>query len=479
MSVKNVSTTENKNQVKLELHIDKDVFEAAVKKVYQKNSKNITVPGFRKGKAPRAIIEKMYGKGVFYEDALNNVLPSELEKAVEEAKLDVVSRPEIDVDEINDEGVSVSVLYYVKPEVELTAYKGLEAEKTVKEVTDEDIDHEIGHARERAARMIEVDRAVENGDFVTIDYMGSVDNVPFDGGKAEGYKLEIGSNSFIPGFEEQLIGHKTGETFDINVKFPEDYHAEDLKGKDAVFAIEIHKVEKKELPALDDEFVKDVSEFDTLDEYKADIKANIEKRNERIAEDGFESALSDALIANLKADIPESMFELEVDSMVDDYSYRMQSQGISLDMYMKYTGMTVENFREQFKPQAENRVKFRLALEKIASLENITVSDEEVEAEYAKMAEAYKFETEQVKKTVPVNAVKEDLLRTKAFDVVKENAKVSETKAEEHTEKPAAKKQSTKKADGGDTKKTTTKKTAAKKAESDDGDKLDTENTEK
>ena len=476
MSVKNVSATEIKNQVKLELNIDKDTFEAAVKKVYQKNVKDITSPGFRKGKAPRAIIEKMYGKGVFYEDALNDILPVELEKAIEEAKLEVVSRPEIDVEKIDDEGVVVSALYYVKPEVELKAYKGLEAEKKVEPVKDEDVDHEITHALERAARMVEVDRACENGDFATIDYMGSVDGVPFEGGKAEGHKLEIGSNSFIPGFEEQIIGHKAGEAFDINVKFPEEYHAEELKGKDAVFAIMLHKLEKKELPALDDEFVKDVSEFDTLDEYKADIKANIEKRNERMAEEAFEAALSEALIANLEADIPASMFELETERMVEDYAYRMQSQGISLDMYMKYTGMTMDSFKEQFKPQAESRVKFQLAIDKIVALENITVSDEEVDAEYAKMAEAYKMELEQVKNAVPAAAVREDLIRTRAFDLVKENAKAKKPAAkktttkkaegEEAEKKPAAKKTTTKKAEGeAAEKKPAAKKTTTKKAE--------------
>jgi trigger factor len=482
MSVKSVNATEIKNQVKLELHIDKDVFEAAVKKVYQKNAKNITIPGFRKGKAPRSIIEKMYGKGVFYEDALNDILPAELEKAIEEAKLSVVSRPELDVEEIGDDGVTVSALYYIKPEVELKAYKGLEAVKTVAPVTDEDVDHEISHALERAARMVEVDRACENGDFATIDYMGSVDGVPFDGGKAEGHKLEIGSNSFIPGFEEQIIGHKAGEAFDITVKFPEEYHAEDLKGKEAVFAIVLHKLEKKELPALDDEFVKDVSEFDTLDEYKADIKANIEKRNERMAEEAFEAALSDALIANLEADIPESMFELEVERMIDDYAYRMQSQGISLDMYMKYTGMTIDSFKEQFKPQAESRVKFQLALEKIVALENITVSDEDIDAEYAKMAEAYKMEVEQVKKAVPDTAIREDLIRSRAFDLVKENAKAKKAaakktaakKAEDETaeKKPAAKKTTAKKAEGETAeKKPAAKKTTAKKAEGETAEK--------
>ncbi len=453
MSVKNVSPAENKNQVKLELHIERDVFEAAVKKVYQKNVKNINVPGFRKGKAPRQIIEKMYGKGVFYEDALNDLLPSELEKAIAEAKLDVVSRPEIDVDDINDNGVEISVLYYVKPEVELKAYKGLAVTKTVAPVTDKDVDHEIEHALERASRMVEVDRKAKKGDFATIDYMGSVDGVPFEGGKANGHKLELGSNSFIPGFEEQVIGHKAGEAFDITVTFPEDYHAEELKGKEAVFAIMLHKVEKKELPALDDEFVKDVSEFDTLDEYKADIKANIEKRNERMAEEALEAQISEKLVENLEADIPASMFEMEVDRMVEDYAYRMQSQGLSMDMYFKYTGMTMENFKEQFKPQAESRVKFQLALEKVIALENIEATDADVEAEFTKMAEAYKMDVETIKKSVPEAAVKEDLTRQKAFEFVKANAKVS-------AKKPAAKKTAAEKVDGEE--KPAAKKTTAK-----------------
>ncbi len=462
MSVKNVSPAENKNQVKLELHIERAVFDAAVTKVYQKNVKNINVPGFRKGKAPRSIIEKMYGKGVFYEDALNNLLPDELEKAIEEAKLEVVSRPEIDVDDINDDGVEISVLYYVKPEVELKEYKGLAVTREVVPVTDKDVDHEIEHALERAARMVEVEGKAEKGHFATIDYMGSVDGVPFEGGKANGHKLELGSGSFIPGFEEQVIGHKAGEAFDITVKFPDDYHAEELKGKEAVFAIMLHKVEKKELPALDDEFVKDVSEFDTLDEYKADIKANIEKRNERMAEEALEAQISEKLVENLEADIPASMFELEVERMVEDYAYRMQSQGLSMDMYLQYTGMTMDSFKEQFKPQAESRVKFQLALEKVIALENIAATDEDVEAEYTKMAEAYKMDVETIKKSVPEKAVREDLTRQKAFEFVKENAKVS-------AKKPAAKKTAAPKAEGEEkpaAKKTSTaKKTTAAKAE--------------
>ncbi len=483
MSVKNVSTVE-KNQVKLEIVIPKADFDAAVTAAFKKNASKITVPGFRKGKAPRGIIEKMYGKGVFYEDALNDILPDVLTKAVEEAKLDVVSRPEIEVGDINDEGVEVSALYYVKPEVTLKEYKGIEVTKTVKPVTDEDVDAEILRARERASRMVEVERAAEKGDFATIDYLGTVDGVAFDGGKDEGHKLELGSGSFIPGFEDQIIGHNVGDEFDVNVTFPEEYHAEELKGKAAVFAVKLHKLEVKELPALDDEFAKDVSEFDTLAEYTADVKANIEKRNAEMAENDVETQLNIALIDAVEADIPECMFENEVENMIQDYSYRMQSQGISLEMYMQYTGMTMENFKEQFRPQAESQVKLQFALEKIVELEKIEATAEELEAEYARLAEAYKIDVEKVKTAIPADALARDIAVKKAIALVKENAKIVDKKSEE--KKPAAKKTAAKKtaakkddetaeekAEGEEApkkpaaKKTAAKKTATKKAEED------------
>ncbi len=493
MSVKNVTAAE-KNQVKLELVIAKADFDMAVDKAFRKNASKISVPGFRKGKAPRGIIEKMYGKGVFYEDALNDILPEELAKAVEEKKLDVVSRPEIEVGDINDEGVEVTALYYVKPEVTLKSYKGIEVTKTTREVTDEDVQHEIDHARERASRMVEVDRAAEKGDFATIDYLGTVDGVAFDGGKDEGHKLELGSGAFIPGFEDQIVGHSVGDEFDVNVTFPEEYHAEDLKGKAAVFAVKLHKLEVKELPALDDEFAKDVSEFDTLDEYKADVKANIEKRYADMADGDVEAQLKMALAEAVEADIPECMFENEVERMIEDYSYRMQSQGISMEMYMKYTGMTMENFKEQFKPQAEGQVKLQLALEKIVELENITASDEELDAEYAKLADAYKMEPQKIRAAIAPEMLKKDIEVNKAVALVKENAKITEkAEGEEKQKKAPAKKATTKKtaekaeekAEGEEkqrkapakkttstatkstttAKKTTTKKTAEKKEE--------------
>ncbi|MBR6633066.1 MAG: trigger factor [Clostridia bacterium] len=461
MSVKNVTAME-KNQVKLELVIAKADFDEAVNKAFKKNASKITVPGFRKGKAPRGIIEKMYGKGVFYEDALNDILPEELSKAVEEKKLDVVSRPEIEVGDINDEGVEVTAVYYVKPEVTLKNYKGIEATKTVKAVTDEDVDHEIMHARERASRMVEVERPAEKGDFATIDYLGTVDGVAFDGGKDEGHKLELGSGSFIPGFEDQIIGHSVGDEFDVNVTFPEEYHAEDLKGKAAVFACKLHKLEVKELPALDDEFAKDVSEFDTLAEYTADVRANIEKRYADMAENDVDAQLKLALVDAVEADIPECMFENEVEHLIEDYSYRMQSQGISMEMYMKYTGMTMENFKEQFRPQAESQVKLQLALEKIVELEGIKATDEELDAEYAKLADMYKLDVEKIKASISADMLSRDVAVNKAIALVKENAKITEGEKKAPAKKTTAKK-TTAKADDGE--KAPAKKTTTKKAE--------------
>lgn len=477
MSVKNVTTIE-KNQVKLELVIAKADFDAAVDKAFKKNAPKIQIPGFRKGKATRGLIEKFYGKGVFYEDALNDILPNELTKAVEEAKLDVVSRPEIEVGDINDDGVEVSAVYFVKPEVAIKDYKGIEAVKTVREVTDEDVDHEIMHARERASRMVEVERAAEKGDFATIDYLGTVDGVPFDGGKDEGHKLELGSGSFIPGFEDQIIGHNVGDEFDVNVTFPEEYHAEELKGKAAVFACKLHKLEVKELPALDDEFAKDVSEFDTLAEYTADVKANIEKRYAEMADGDVETQLKLALVDAVEAEIPECMYENEVEHMIEDYSYRMQSQGISMDMYMKYTGMTMDNFKEQFRPQAESQVKLQLALEKIVELEGLTATEEEIEAEYARLAEMYKVEVEKIRTAIPVDMVTRDLAVNKAIALVKENAKITEKAYGEEAaeEKKPAKKAPAKKtkkaeetteasAEGEEKPKKTTTRKSTKKAE--------------
>ena len=425
MALKNTNKVET-NLYEIEFDADKATFDAAVEKVYRKEVKKITVPGFRKGKAPRSIIEKMYGKGVFYEDAINEIIPNAYESAIKEAGLTVVSRPEFDIVTIDDNGVVLKAKFYVKPEVSLKEYKGFKVTKTVDEVTEENINQEIKMVRARNGRIVDVtDRAVENGDLAVIDYEGFCDGVAFDGGKAEKYELAIGSNSFIPGFEDQIIGHNIGESFDITVKFPEEYHSESLAGKDAIFKIVLHGIKKNELPELDDEFAKDVSEFDTLDEYKADIKAKLVSKNEKSAENAVEEQIINALIENLEAEIPAPMFESEAENFVRDYDSRLRMQGLDLQTYCKYTGQTLETLREQFKPMAERQVKTRLALEKIVELEAITASDEEVEAEYENLATAYGMKAEEVKKYVEADAVKADLCVKKAVDFVKANAEVT------------------------------------------------------
>jgi len=425
MSLKNTTKVET-NLYEIEFDVDKATFEAAIEKVYRKEVKNINIPGFRKGKAPRSIIESRYGKGVFYEDAVNEIIPDAYEAAIKEAALTVVSRPEFDIVTIDDNGVVLKAKFYVKPEVSVKDYKGIKVEKEVKVVTDEDVNAEIDQVRSRNSKVVDVEgRAVENGDIAVIDFDGYVDGVAFDGGKSENYNLTIGSGSFIPGFEEQIIGHNAGDEFDVNVTFPEEYHAAELAGKEAVFKIVLHSIKFNELPTLDDEFAKDVSEFDTLDEYKADVKAKIEKRNEKDAENAVEGQIIDALISNLEAEIPASMFETETENFVRDYDSRLRMQGLDLNTYFKYTGLTLESLREQFKPMAERQVKTRLALEKIVELEGITAADDEIEAEYESMAKAYNMSADEIKKFVEADAVKADICVKKAVDFVKANADVT------------------------------------------------------
>ena len=426
MALKNTNKVET-NVYEIEFDASKEAFEAAVEKVYRKEVKKINVPGFRKGKAPRSIIERMYGKGVFYEDAINEIFPDAYDDAIKAANLSVVSRPEITSVNVEDDGsVALKVKVTVKPEVSVKDYVGIKATKEVKEVTDEDINAEIDSVRARNGRMVEVtDRAVENGDLAVIDYEGFSNGAPFDGGKAEKYSLAIGSNSFIPGFEEQIIGHNIGESFDISVKFPEEYHSEELAGKDAIFKIVLHEIKKNELPELDDEFAKDVSEFDTLDEYKADVKAKLVARNEKAAENAFEEQIINTLIENLEAEIPEVMFETEAENFVRDYDSRLRMQGLDLNTYCKYTGQTLESLREQFKPMAERQVKTRLALEKIVELEKIEATDDEAEAEYENLAKAYNMPADEVKKFVDASAIKADICVKKAVDFVKEKAEIT------------------------------------------------------
>ena len=415
-----------KNQYELQFSVDKATFDAAVDKVYRKQVKSIAVPGFRKGKAPKSIIEKMYGTGVFYEDAINDLIPAAYTEALEESKLEVVSQPEFDVVSIDENGLVLSAKVFVKPEVEIKDYAGIEVEKNVVAVTDEDVNKEIQVIRERNSREIEItDRAAEMGDTTVIDFEGFCDGVAFDGGKGTDYSLKLGSGSFIPGFEEQVAGKNIGEEFDVNVTFPEEYHAADLAGKPAVFKVTIHSITNVELPELDDDFAKDVSEFDTFDEYKADLKAKIEKRHEAAADNAVEEKLVEALIEKLEADIPEAMFVNETENFVRDYDNRLRSQGLDLGTYFKYTGLTLDNLREQMRPQAERQVKARLALEKIAELENLEATEEDINGEYENIANAYGVELEQVKASIDAEAIAADMKVKKAMDLVKEKAVVT------------------------------------------------------
>ena len=417
----------------MEFSVSKDAFDKAENEAYKKNVKSINVPGFRKGKAPKSIIEKMYGKGIFFEDAINACIPDAFEAAVKEAGLDVVGTPKFDL--VSSDGdIVLKAEGFVKPEVSIEGYKGIEAEKKVAKVTEADVEAELTRARERNARTIEItDRAAQSGDICNIDYEGSVDGVPFDGGKGAGHDLKLGSGSFIPGFEDQIVGKNIGEEFDVNVTFPEDYHAKELAGKAAVFKTKLNAIKFEELPEADDEFAKDVSEFDTLDEYKADIKAKMEKRNEEKAQGEFENALAEALMEKLVAEIPEPMFQAETENFVRDYDTRLRQSGLDLNTYFKYTGLTLDALREQMRPQAERQVKVRLALEKIAELEALTVADEDVDAEYKRISEAYNVPEEQVKGMVAAEDIKADLLVARAMDLVKENAKVKKSAAKKST----------------------------------------------
>ena len=381
------------NKFELTVQVGPEEFEKALERAYRKNVKRINVPGFRKGKAPRKMVEKLYGEGVFFEDAINELYPDALADAIKEAKLEVVARPQVEAREVaKDKGFTFVATCVVKPEVTVGEYKGIEVEKKVKTVTDEDVAKRIDAMRGRNARLLDItDRPAQKGDSVTFDFDGSVDGVPFDGGKAEKFNLELGSGQFIPGFEEQVENHAIGEEFDVNVTFPEDYHAEELKGKAAVFRCKIHEIKAKELPELDDEFAKDVSEFDTLEELRNDIRGKMTEQAEKAAADGVENQLIDKVIEGMQAEIPQEMNEARIDDMVRDFQYRLQSQGLNIDAYLQYTGMDPAAFRQTFEEQAKKQVKIRLALEKIVELENIVPSDEDLEEEYKKIAEGYKM----------------------------------------------------------------------------------------
>ena len=423
MSLKSTNKVET-NKVELEIEISAEVFEEAVEKAYQKEKKKIQIPGFRKGKAPRKLIEKEYGEGVFYEDAVNSLYGPAVDEAVAEAGLELVARPEGEVVSIDKEkGVELKVTCITKPEVEIDGYKGIEVEKTVNAVTDEEIDREVNKICEKNVRIVTVDdRAAELGDDVVIDFEGFKDDVAFDGGKAEDFTLSLGSGQFIPGFEDAIVGHNAGEQFDINVTFPEDYQAEELAGAPVVFKINLKSISKKEMPELDDEIVKDSTEFDTVDEYKADVKVKLEERAEKEADADVENKLFDAVIEKLQAEIPEVMFENRTNEMVAELEQRLAPQGISLDMYLQYSGQTIDSVKKMYGEQAEKQVKLRLALEKVAQLENVEVTDEELDTEFNKIAEQYKIPVEQVKVYIRAEDLKKDISVGKAVEIIKDSA---------------------------------------------------------
>ena len=423
-----------KSMVELQFSIDAETFKAAVNNAFKREGKKNAIPGFRKGKAPRHMIEKMYGSDIFHYDAVNDLFPEAYEAAVKEAKIDVVGRPDPEVVSMSEaDGVVLKVKLAVKPEVELGEYAGLTVTKEAKNVNEADVDAEVKRMQDRNGRLLTREGAAENGDTVDIDFEGFVDGKAFEGGKAEHYSLVLGSGSFIPGFEDQVVGHSAGEEFDVNVKFPEEYGAAELAGKDATFKIKLHEVKYKELPALDDDFAKDVSEYDTLDELKDSIRNNIKTNLDKQAEQKVENDLMDQVITNMKADIPDAMVDSRIDELVQDFEYRISQQGLKLADYLKYMGMNIEQFRAQFKEQADKQVKMRLAMEAIVAKEGITASDEEFEEEVKRIADAYKMEADKVKSIVDAAAVKADLAINKAIDFVKEKANVvtAEPKEEE------------------------------------------------
>jgi len=426
MSLKNATKLEN-GRVELEIEVDAATFAAAVNAAYKKDVKKISVPGFRKGKAPRAMIEKMYGSGVFYETAMNDVYPTALDEAIKESGYEYVEdKIDLDVVSVGPEGLVFKAVITVKPEVKMRGHKSLKITRPAVVVTDEDVEAELTRLQERNARMVSVeDRGAEMGDTVTFDFEGFVDDVAFEGGKAENHALVLGSGQFIPGFEEQLVGAAVGAELDVNVTFPEEYHAPELAGKAAVFKCKVHKIEKKELPAIDDDLIKDCTDFDSVEEYKADTRKRLEDQRTAAADKEVDDKIAEALIKLVKADIPEAMIENTINDRIQDFAYRLQSQGLSLELYMQYTGMDVAAFRESFREQAEKQVKLRLALEYVVKADKITVSAEELDAEYAKFAEQYGVDVEQVKAAIPAAELSKDIAVEKAMKLIRSKATIT------------------------------------------------------
>ena len=426
------------NRYQLEITIDGEKFREAIKEAYRKNGKKINVPGFRKGKAPLHMVETYYGTEVFFEDALNLLYGDAVEEAINESGLKVIDdKMDFDLVSISKEdGVDFKVSVTTYPEITLKAYKGLEAEKMAVNVTAAEVNAEVKAMAERNARMVSVeDRAAKKGDAVVIDFEGFVDGVAFEGGKAEGHTLELGSGQFIPGFEDQIIGKNINDEFDITVTFPEEYGAADLAGKEAVFKIKLHEIKVRELPAVDDEFAKDVSEFDTLKELKADIKKKALERKKRAADEAVENNLVEQIVEGIEGEIPEAMFENRLNQSVEEFAYRLQSQGMDLQTYLKYTNSSIDDFKKTFRPQAEMQVKYRLALEKIVELEGLKADEADVEAEFKKLAESYGVEVEQVKAAIPAGEIEKDIAVGKAIDFVKANAVITEAAKEKKEDK--------------------------------------------
>ncbi|MBQ1210936.1 MAG: trigger factor [Clostridia bacterium] len=399
MSLKNAVKTENANRVELEIVVDAETFEKAVNAAYRKNVGKIALPGFRKGKAPRALIEKMYGAEFFYEDAMNAVYPDALDAAIKESGYEFVEdKIDLDVVSVGKEGMTFKAVITVKPEIEIDGYFGLKAEKADASVSDADVDAELKALQDRQSRLVTVEgRAAQMDDTVMFDFEGFVDDVAFEGGKGENYSLKLGSGQFIPGFEEQIVGKSVDEEFDVNVTFPEDYQATELAGKPAVFKCKLHEIKNREVPELNDDLAKDCSEFDTLDELKADTRKKLEEKKAAEADNAYETALAEQLADLVKGEIPEAMFENAVNDQVNGFDQRLRMQGLELAKYLEFTGMTMEDFRKNFRPQAELQTKVRLALETIAKKENVEVTDEDLEAEYENMAKMYNMEVEKIK----------------------------------------------------------------------------------
>ncbi len=437
-----VEKTEKANEVKLEITIEAEKFDNAMKKVYFQNAKYFNIPGFRKGKAPMNIVEKYYGAQIFYEDAFNEVATEAYDEALEANKIDAVSRPVVDIKQMEKgKDVIFTAVVQTKPEVELGKYKGIEIPKVEYKVEEKDIEHELGHMQEHNSRLITVDdRALENGDIATIDFEGFVDGVAFDGGKAEGHELEIGSGSFIPGFEEQLVGMKIDEEREIKVTFPKEYFSKDLAGKEAMFKVKLHEIKRKELPELDDEFAKDVSEFDTLAELKASIKEKIEKNNEQRQKYETEDLAIKAVCEDVKVDIPSGMVEFEVENMMKDFEQRLSYQGLNLDQYLKMIGKTEEEMKKEYEPQAIEAIKSRLVLEAIIKAEKIEASEDEIKAKMEEMAKNYGKKVEEISENENLKKyLKEGIESEKALEFIVSNAKFTAKKAEKKAEKKETK----------------------------------------